>query len=741
MSENQTNWILTLVDNFTKPLSDITESLKKIEVNTEFANTSLDGLQKSFTALNSKLGIAEPELEQINSELKKTDLNADNAKKSVGDLGGKFENLGKKSLHLNQISQAMQSLNEAFVDMTKPAVDFDSTMKDLQAITGVTGDTFTQIGDGARDLAKEFGGNAANSVETFKLMLSKLSPELAKTPDVLQGMAENAQLLSKTMKGDVIGATEVLSAGMNQFQVDMSNPTEALKEMTKQMNVMSAGAKFGAVELPQLKESIEGVGALAKDSGMSFEQLNSAIQNLSPYGYEAAEAGTALKSILNQLSKGRFLPKDVQKELKSAGVDVNMLTDKTVSFTDKMRALKNLDTAALNAMFGEFSLAAMGMIKTADAQDELTKKITGTNVTAEQAEIIMGSLSERTSRLRANYDDLKISLGELTGDFVPYATIIGENLVTVSQMAPALTLLKDGFTGLGSQVMKLIPKQWALNASMLANPIGAVAAAIAVLIAEIALVWIYFDEIEAWFSNMPGIVKILVVAWTALTAPILGLVVLIKKIPWAEVGEWFKKVGQNIKMIWQDIKNDAVAFINAIKELFKGLANFVIEYNPFALLLKALDMIFPGIKAKIAEVFTAVKETLIDPIANALENMFGWLFTSGDKKSTKPNPPTKTEGNIIEENIKITQEEKEANDMLTKSLSITKPLNNDNKTNTNTIGGTSNSGNRTLNQTVDVKNYFNISPENMDNFVRKVKDIVTDVLVSATRDAVITAGA
>ncbi len=72
----------------------------------------------------------------------------------------------------------------------------------------------------------------------------------------------------KTMEGDIKGATDAITTSMLQFQVDLSNPIKAAGESRRMINVMAAGAKEGAAEIPQISESL--VQATAKLANLFF---------------------------------------------------------------------------------------------------------------------------------------------------------------------------------------------------------------------------------------------------------------------------------------------------------------------------------------------------------------------------------------------------------------------------------------------------------------------------------------
>ena len=397
----------------------------------------------------------------MNQETIDIDINKDifeqlnQLKKQFGELNGKvsaIESTSKKSFssisnHLKSISfvsftQGIQNLNQGLSDISKPALDFSSSMADMSAITGLTGKDLDVLGEKARANAKEFGGSAAQSVETYKLLLSQLTPELAKQPKVLDAMARNVSLLSKTMRGDTLAATEVLTTAMNQYGISMDNPVQAQKEMSNMMNIMSAAAKEGSAELPNIKQALENVGGQAKLSGLSFAELNSAIQQLDKSGKKGAEGGTALRTILTTLGKGRFLPKETAKELAEAGVNLSALSDKNVSFTQKMRMLQPVlakDSELISTLFGEYGQAASALIQTAGAQDKMTRAITGTNTTQEQAAKVQETTAEKLRKLQTAIDDAKITMFEATNGTIAYLEPISQLGVTVSAFAPLVS--------------------------------------------------------------------------------------------------------------------------------------------------------------------------------------------------------------------------------------------------------------------------------------------------------------
>ena len=185
----------------------------------------------------------------------------------------------------------------------------------------------------------------------------------------------------------------------------------------------------------------------AKAANVSFEETNAAIQVLDKAGKKASEGGVALRNVLGQLSKGRFVEKQAREELEKAGIDVVALGDSSKSLKERLEMLKPMlnDSALLSKFFGvENANAARALIQGTDALQGFTDAVTGTNSATEQAAIIMDSYAERQARVNQKFEDLKISLFQLTGDFSLWCGTLTSALVPVAQLAPLLTLVWKG---------------------------------------------------------------------------------------------------------------------------------------------------------------------------------------------------------------------------------------------------------------------------------------------------------
>lgn len=383
--------------------------------------------------------------------------NVDALNRKIKDSTGFFDTFQSTVFKVNQCSEYINNLSNSIDELMRPGADLNAQLADLAAISGAAGKELAIIEENARATAIAFGGSAAQSVEAYKLLLSQLSPELTKYPAALRAMGDNIAILSKTMGGDATAAATVLTTAMNQFGVSLDDPMEASEKMAEMMNIMAAAGREGSAELPTIQKALEQCGMMAKASGVSFAEANAAIQALDKAGKKGAEGGVALRNVMSILGQGRFLPKDVQQELAAAGVDINDLTDKSKSLTERMRALQPVmnDSALFTKLFGrENSAAAMALMQSLDQVDAWTEAITGTNTAVDQSQIIMETYDERLSRIRARFDDIKISIFNVCGDFGIWTQVVSQALIPVAQLIPLIS-------GLGTAFKWLFTTNWA----------------------------------------------------------------------------------------------------------------------------------------------------------------------------------------------------------------------------------------------------------------------------------------
>ena len=508
-----------------------------------------------------------------------------NFQEKIRQMGEAAEGFKQKAQSVAQSVQAsfskLQNLTKSYKDLadgiaqfSQAGISLDSQMHDLSAIGGVVGDDLKQIEEYARNAAKTFGGSASDAVTGYKLLLSQLSPELAKQPEALAKMGESIQITSKLMGGDGVAAAEVLTTAMNQYGVSLDDPMKASEEMARMMNVMAAAGQAGSAELPAIKVALEQSGMAAKAAGVSFEETNAAIQVLDKAGKKGAEGGVALRNVMSTLAKGRFLPKVTQEELRAANIDVNTLTDTSRSLHDRLEVLKPVmnDQALLTKLFGQANAnAAMALIGGTDALSDFTDAVTGTNSAEAQAQTIMDSYAERQARINARIEEFKISVFQATGDLTLWMGSIGEMLVPLGQLMPVLQMGGKAIMNLGTafKVVRGVAVMACRGISVAISSIPIIGW-IALIIAGLIALGAYFWNTSAKFrATLKG-------TWAAIKDWVGNIKTLFLNV-FGGIGKLLKGI---FTLSWDDVKAGISQIGGAFSNSFKSSGNAYREaYN------------------------------------------------------------------------------------------------------------------------------------------------------------------
>ncbi len=275
---------------------------------------------------------------------------------------------------------------------------------ELSAITGAVGDDLEYLKKASKDLSsiqieenKAITNSANEILEAFKLVASGRSELLENLP-ALKAVTKEVLVLSKASGLDLVQSTEAVIASLNQFDL-------ASSEARKAINVLAAGSKVGAAEIPQLAESLSVVGATAKNSNQTLESTVAAIEVLSQKNIKGAEAGTALRNVLLRLQKA-------QLGMSDGTFNLNEALDEA--------AAKYTTVNELQELFGEHAITA-GQILIANrgTLEKWTEEVTGTNLAYEQAVVQVIELEEAQKKYERGVKSLQTSIGQgLTPIFI-----------------------------------------------------------------------------------------------------------------------------------------------------------------------------------------------------------------------------------------------------------------------------------------------------------------------------------
>ena len=372
------------------------------------------------------------QITKLDTKLKSVDASVGQYQRNVGNYGSAWEGLKGKWKSL--ISVAGQfGLAIGGVQILTSSIEtikqFGQSIADLSAITGASGKDLEKYKNAAIEMGKSTQGGAAAVVEAFKL-IGSAKPDLLENADALIRVTEAARTLSKASGMELPDAATALTDAMNQFGASSD-------QASRFINVLAAGSKFGAAEIPQVTEALLKFGAVSRAANVNIEESTALIEALAERGLKGAEAGTALRNVMLKLSAPNALPKEAKERLDALGISFADLQDKSKPFSERLEALKPLLTnnAALVKVFGmENAVAARNLIDSTDRIKELNRQVTDTNTAFDQAKIRSKTLSESFNTLKETWNSYILGGSEgldLNNRLISSFDFLSRNLDTI----------------------------------------------------------------------------------------------------------------------------------------------------------------------------------------------------------------------------------------------------------------------------------------------------------------------
>lgn len=561
----------------------------------------------------------------------------------ISDLIGTTSGMAGKAFAYNQVSQAIQSVGQELESAIAPGRRFNAGMGELESVTGINGKELETLGLAARQQAKIFGGEAADAVGVYNGLINRLGPDVASNSVALGAMGTDVMVLSKLMKNDAVGASEALSTSLLQFGVNLKDPIESARKMHEYTNIMAAGMNNGSMDVGKVSQALEQSGSSAVKAGLNFAQTNALIQTIAKSGKMGSEAGVGLRNVLLKLAGTDILPKEAVQKLKALHVNMALVSDPTKDFALRLKELKKIqgDATLTAQMFGtENVVVADTLLNNIGYYNDLLPKLKDHNAALTAAKPIMATYDERMSRAGARLKDWGISLFNATQAYLPFIQGTVGAVETASKLGPAFDAVKSGGAGLINtfRVGENGAKGFGLQLlSMGWNALKAGAGLV-------------FTGVSAVGSFVVGIVSA--------TAAQLGLNIAMMANPVGLFIIGLLAVGAAVAVVityWDDLKSYIVDF-----------ALFMVKLSPFYWITELIEIIFPGFKKAVAEVFGGVLDWIekmwkkITGFFSGIKSFFKGMFGGGMEipknpyegmgPSKDPNAPNSASAALAKQN-------------------------------------------------------------------------------------------
>ena len=592
------------------------EALAKGEITQE----QYDGLQREIIETEERLKSLEEQASQSAVAVQKIAAVGEDLK----NLGDKISGVG--TTLTKTVTTPIVGLGTVAV---KTAADFDTAMSQVGAVSGATGKDL----DALRDKAREMGSKTKFSASEAAEAMNYMAMAGWKTSDMLSGI-EGIMNLAASGE-DLASTSDIVTDALTAFGLTAADSGHFA-------DILAAASSNANTNVSMMGETFKYCAPIAGALGFSAEDTAEAIGLMGNAGIKSTQAGTALRTIMSNLSG----------EVKICGSNIGEVTIATTNADGSMRDLSAIladcrtafgglseseKAAAAEALVGKNAMSGfLALMNAAPADIEKVSSAIANcdGKSAEMAATMQDNLAGQLTILKSQLEELAISFGEIlmpairqivtwVQGFVDKLNGMDEGtkntIVTIGLLAaaigPVLIIIGKVVSAVGS-IMTFIPTLIggissiggglsALWGILAANPVTLVIAAIAALIAIFVALWNNCEGFREFWINLWNVIKDAAIAvwnglkdffsniWNAITGAAQSI--------WNGLKDFFSGLWEGIKNIFQTVLDVIKTLIVARFEFYKMIITTVLNV----------------IQTVVSTVWNVIK-TVIETVTNAI---------------------------------------------------------------------------------------------------------------------------
>lgn len=566
------------------------EQAKQQLENGELGQDKYDALQREIVETEEELRRLQQEAATTNTALSKIDV----AGQKMETIGNSIAGAGKKMMSVTTV------IGGVGVAAVKTAADFDSAMSQVAAVSGATGKDFDTLRNKAREMGAKTKFSATEAAEAMNYM----AMAGWKTEDMLDGI-EGVMNLAAASGEDLATTSDIVTDALTAFGL-------SAKDSGHFADILAAASSNANTNVSMMGETFKYCAPIAGALGFSAEDTAEAIGLMANAGIKSSQAGTALRTIMNNLAgdvkiSGKAIG-DVTIATTNADGSMRDLSDiladcrsafGNLTESEKAQAAESL--VGKNAMSGFLALmnAGQGDI------DKLSSAIDNCDGSAEKMAMTMqDNLAGQLTILKSQLQELAISFGDI---LMPAIRSIVSNLQG----------FVDKLNGMDEGTKRTI-----VTIALLVASIGPLLVIIGTAISKIGVAMQGFVKLANGISKLKiaiqggtGVLGKLGAALGGISAPVLAVVAVIAVLVAAFVHLWKTNEGFRDAIIgtWNRIKDTISGFCQGIVDRLNALG------FQFTDIVDVLKTVWDGFCQVLAPIF----EGVFNNIANILSTVTG----------------------------------------------------------------------------------------------------------------------
>lgn len=566
------------------------EQAKQQLENGELGQDKYDALQREIIETEEELRRLQQEAATTSTTLSKIDV----AGQKMESVGNSIAGAGKKMMGITTV------IGGVGVAAVKTAADFDSAMSQVAAVSGATGDDF----DALRDKAREMGAKTKFSATEAAEAMNYMAMAGWKTGDMLDGI-EGVMNLAAASGEDLATTSDIVTDALTAFGL-------TAKDSGHFADILAAASSNANTNVSMMGETFKYCAPIAGALGFSAEDTAEAIGLMANAGIKSTQAGTALRTIMNNLSG----------DIKISGKAIGDVTIATTNADGSMRSLSDIlgdcrtafgslteseKAQTAESLVGKNAMSGfLALMNAAPADvDKLSGAIANCDgVSEKMATTMQDNLAGQLTILKSQLQELAISFGDIL-------------MPAIRSIVSKLQGFVDKLNGMDDGTKRTI-----VTIALLVASIGPLLIIIGTTISKIGVAMQGFEKLANGVSKLKvaiqggtGILGKLGAALGGVSAPVLAVVAVIAVLVAAFVHLWRTNEGFRDAIIgtWNRIKDTISGFCQGIVDRLNALG------FQFTDIVDVLKTVWDGFCQILAPIF----EGVFNHIANILSTVTG----------------------------------------------------------------------------------------------------------------------
>ena len=624
-------------------LEDTLQQLKQryVDVATEQGETSdearelarqIQDLSSELHENKTKLSDAEYAADKLDNSLEEVESSAKKA-----DDGFTMFKATLANLAADAIMRAVDGIKNLVGNVIELGQNFTSTMSEVSAISGATGEDFEKLEACAREYGATTVFSASNAAEALKYM-SLAGWDADQSTSALGGVLN----LAAASGMELGAASDMVTDYLSAFAMEAGDAAYFA-------DLLSYAQSHSNTTAEALGEAYKNCAANLNAAGQDVETVTSLLEGMANQGYKGSEAGTAMAAIMRDITNGM---KDGAIKIGETSVAV---MDAQGNFRDLTDILTEVE-AATNGMGDAERAVALSSTFTADSTKGLNlilnegmdniagyeEELRGASGSAEEmANIMNDNLSGDVAAMNSAFEELGLKIYDalesklragvqfITNGVIPAIEWLGGHIpevtIAVSGLGAVITAMNWGTIS-----SKIAMAKGALV--KLAAALGGVSLPAIAIIAVITAVALAFTNL--WKNNEEFRNKITAI-WDGIKAKFdefgQGIVDRLNAL-----GFEFEDITEVMKAVWDGFCEVLAPIFEGVFQQISNILNEALDiltglFDIFAGIFTGdWDMVWQGVQEGFGAVWdfvVATFENWISTFTSLADTVLGWFGT------------------------------------------------------------------------------------------------------------------